>query len=302
MDTVVARYAGEPGKVSQYSRPLADAPGLKGKLSELASQLVAVQSENEAIRGRYLELEYAWQGMIQENKRVHSVNEELRDELSTCQRQSAEKSDTISALEANVSKLEAHRDELIVAAKKAKDELMVEQLGLGKKHVEADLLRRESMNLDMEGRKLREDYDDKVYKLSKAEEARDHFKAELGKLGSQYADLVEKLSFVTMDYQVRTANTLVKNVDGSSELLSSYLNRIYDEQESINSKYSKIGAFQRSRVELASPVDSPLKTKPLSPRSPRSPRAVSPRLSPRGLPLPLPLDPRGLPLPSYMLY
>ena len=118
MDTVVARYAGEPGKVSQYSRPLADAPGLKGKLSELASQLAAVQSEacvmrlygchnclwhtatllrvfwnvlelslswrfqNEAIRGRYLELEYAWQGMIQENKRVHSVNEELRDELS----------------------------------------------------------------------------------------------------------------------------------------------------------------------------------------------------------------------------
>jgi hypothetical protein len=38
--------------------------------------------QNEAIRGRYLELEDAWQGMIEENKRVHATNDELREQLS----------------------------------------------------------------------------------------------------------------------------------------------------------------------------------------------------------------------------
>ena len=38
--------------------------------------------QNEAIRGRYLELEDAWQGMIEENKRVHSANMELREALA----------------------------------------------------------------------------------------------------------------------------------------------------------------------------------------------------------------------------
>jgi hypothetical protein len=42
------------------------------------------------------------------------------------------------------------------------NDLKEEQLVLGKKNVEADMLRRESMTLDMEGRKLREDWDDKV--------------------------------------------------------------------------------------------------------------------------------------------
>ena len=41
-------------------------------------------------------------------------------------------------------------------------ELKQEQLSVGKKNVESDMLRRESMTLDMEGRKLREDWDDKV--------------------------------------------------------------------------------------------------------------------------------------------
>merc|ERR1711907_340475 len=127
-------------------------------------------------------------------------------------------------------------------------DLKEEQLILGKKNVESDLLRRESMNLDMEGRKLREDWDDKVYKLRKAEEARDHYKAELNKLAQQYGDLVEKLSFVVMDYQVRTSATQVRGADGKHELLSSYLNRIYDEQEMANSKYAKIGAINTARL------------------------------------------------------
>ena len=47
-------------------------------------------------------------------------------------------------------------------AAQAVAELKQEQLNVGKKNVESDMLRRESMTLDMEGRKLREDWDDKV--------------------------------------------------------------------------------------------------------------------------------------------
>ena len=58
------------------------------------------------------------------------------------------------------------------------------------------------MNLDAEGRKLREDWDAKVHALSKAEQDRDHFKAELHQLSEQYAQLVDDLSFCVTDYQV----------------------------------------------------------------------------------------------------
>lgn len=239
VDSVVARYAGEPGSFSG-SRVLSDAPGLKGKLSELAGQLASVQNENEAIRGRYLELEDAWQGMIEENKRVHSANMELREALAACEESSAAKSNKIAAQDDQIAILQAQLERLTASEKRAQSDLREEQLILGKKNVELDHLRRESMNLDMEGRKLREDWDDKVYKLAKAEEARDHYKAELQKLATQYADLVEKLSFVTMDYQVRTSSAMVQTGEGSFELLSTYLNKLYDQQETANARYAQL--------------------------------------------------------------
>jgi len=51
-----------------------------------------------------------------------------------------------------------------------------------------------------------------------------------------------------MDYQVRTSATQVMGPDGKHELISTYLNRIYDEQELTNSKYTKIGAINRARA------------------------------------------------------
>jgi len=247
VDAVVARYAGEPG-FSAGSRALANAPGLKGKLSELAGQLASVQNENEAIRGRYLELEDAWQGMIEENKRVHAANVDLREHLAASEQANMEKAHIISDQGRQIAALKAEVDRLTLSEKQAQADLREEQLVLGKKNVELDHLRNQSMNLDMEGRKLREDWDDKCYRLFKAEEARDHYKAELQKLAAQYGDLVEKLSFVTMDYQVRTSSTMVQTAEGKHELLSTYLNKVYDEQETTNSRYATLGASNLERT------------------------------------------------------
>merc|ERR1711924_507688 len=243
-----ARYAGEPRASTRTA--IADAPGLKGKLGALAGQLAAVQNENEAIRGRYLELEDAWQGMIEENKRVHATNDELREQLANAEAANAEKDATIEALNSKVTALTQQLARNSDTAKKAVNDLKEEQLVLGKKNVEADMLRRESMTLDMEGRKLREDWDDKVFKLGKAEEARDHYKAELQKLATQYGDLVEKLSFVTMDYQVRASATMVQTSEGKYELLSTYLNQIYDQQETANAKYAQLGSSNLARTQV----------------------------------------------------
>jgi len=140
--------------------------------------------------------------MIEENKRVHATNDEIRSQLEESESQNLEKDDAIAALEARVTGLTGEVFKAKEGERKAVTTLKEEQLGLGKKNVEADMLRRESMTLDMEGRKLREDWDDKVFKLAKAEEARDHYKVELHKLAHQYADIVEKLSFLTMDHKV----------------------------------------------------------------------------------------------------
>ena len=45
-------------------------------------------------------------------------------------------------------------------------------------------------NLDQQGRKLREDWDDKVYKLTKTEEAEGHYKNELHKVWSNHDRII----------------------------------------------------------------------------------------------------------------
>merc|ERR1711924_94625 len=152
-----ARYAGEPRASTRTA--IADAPGLKGKLSELAGQLAAVQNENKAIRGRYLELEDAWQGMIDENKRVHATNEELRMMLAESEAANAQKDREISRMASKVKSLEAELGRQADIANEAVSELKAEQLDVGKKNVECDKLRREMMSLSQHGMELRENWD-----------------------------------------------------------------------------------------------------------------------------------------------
>lgn len=221
---------------------------LPSKLSALASQLASVQEENDTIRGRYLELEDAWQGMIDENKAVHEKNLELRDQLEASKAANAALEADKAGLEGKVSSLEGCVAELEAKLAAAESTLRDEQLAVGRSNVLADTLRRESMNLDCEGRKLRADWEDNTYKLKKAEEDRDHLKAELHQLAEQYGNIVDDLSFCVMDYQVKTSSTQVLNREGKYELLSTYLNKIYDQQETTNDKYKKLGELNVERM------------------------------------------------------
>merc|ERR1711998_231975 len=88
----------------------------------------------------------------------------------------------------------------------------------------------------------------KVHSLSKAEEDRDHLKAELHQLAEQYGKIVDDLSFCVMDYQVKTSSTQVLNREGKHELLSTYLNKIFDQQDNTNDKYKKLGELNVERM------------------------------------------------------
>merc|ERR1719247_2481779 len=86
VEAMVSRYEGDYEAVK--ARSLASTPGLKGKLSDLASQLARVQDENDSIRQRYLELEDAWTTMGDENsslkKRVRMLEGELAEKTHSC--------------------------------------------------------------------------------------------------------------------------------------------------------------------------------------------------------------------------
>merc|ERR1711966_543137 len=117
-----------------------DGMALPNKLSSLAGQLASVQEENDTIRGRYLELESAWQGMIDENKAVHEKNIELRDALEASRAQNAELETEKAGLAEEVAALKAGACDLEQQLAAAKETLREEQLSVGKSNVMADTL------------------------------------------------------------------------------------------------------------------------------------------------------------------
>jgi chromosome segregation ATPase len=231
---MVNRYEGDYEAVK--ARSLASTPGLKGKLSDLASQLARVQDENDAIRQRYLELEDAWTAMGDENgalkRRVVALEEELADKSGSLSTAQALNNSLEQKLE-DVHNTFLHQRTL---AEETKHTLISEQLELGKKTKESDLLRREAMSQETELRKLREAWNQREARLQRLEEQRLFYEHQLSQMGESYQALVDKLSFVSNDHSVRNAPLQVR-VGGGYEVLSNYLNRVFMEQENISMKY-----------------------------------------------------------------
>lgn len=184
--------------------------------------------------------------MIDENKAVHTKNKELHEMLEAAQARNAELEGEKGQCSNEVGELQATVAQLQGELAAVNEKLRVEQLSVGDQNALVDTYRRENMNLDKEGRMLRESWESKVSTLKTAEQDRDRFKAELQQLSEQYKKLVDDLSFCVMDYQVKTSSTQVLNQEGKYELLSTYLNRIYDQQESTNDKYKKVGEINKS--------------------------------------------------------
>lgn len=239
------------------------APTLKNSLSDLASQLSKIQDENDTIRQRYLELEDAWQTLGMECKQLRATNEEVVAENEQKTAALAKAEETVKLLEEKLDDVHASFVEQRNLAEDTKKTLISEQLELGKKTKECDLLRRESVAQESELRKLREAWNERESRISRLEEQRNFYEQQLSQLGESYQALVDKLSYVATDHSVRSAPLQVR-VGGGYELLSNYLGRVYEEQDAISTRYKQ--------------VERP----PMSPaKSPRSfPIQVTPSASP----------------------
>jgi chromosome segregation ATPase len=255
-------------------------PTLKNSLSDLASQLSKIQDENDTIRKRYLELEDAWMSLGAECKELRAENADLKADNAAKTTALKAATDEVKRLEAKVDAVHASFKEQRDLAENTKQTLVSEQLELGKKTRESDLLRRESVTHESELRKLREAWNERESRVSRLEQQRNFYEEQLSQLAEAYQGLVDKVSYVASDYSVKQAPTQVHllslecyalsatclqvRVGGDSELLSSYLNRVQADQA---------GFASRQRVMLNSqPYMSPA-------RSPRSfPLPVTPSM------------------------
>jgi Ca2+-binding EF-hand superfamily protein len=235
VESMVARYEGDYEAVK--ARSLASTPGLRGKLSDLASQLARVQDENDAIRQRYLELEDAWTAMGDENSALKNRVAALEEELAG-KTQSLNTSQILNkSLEERLEETHNTYLQQRSLAEDTKQTLIMEQLELGKKTKESDLLRRESASQETELRQLREAWNQREVRLQRLEEQRMFYEQQLSELGESYQAMVDKVGYVSGDPAVRSAALQVR-VGGGYELLSNYLNRVFSEQDAVATQYT----------------------------------------------------------------
>lgn len=250
VEAMVQRYEGDREAVK--TRALSSQPGLRGKLTDLAAQLARVQDENDVIRQRYMELEDAWQALGDENNSLKrknaTISQELEDKNAALEQSQALNKELQAKWEETHSSFLQQRD----LAAETKAMLIAEQLEMSKKTQESGLLRRESVAQETELRKLREAWNEREARMSRLEEQRSFYEQELSALGASYQGLVDKLSFVVSDYSVRTTPIQVR-VGGGYELLSNYLNRVFDEQDAIAKRFARIEKFPESPAAKSSP-------------------------------------------------
>merc|ERR1712178_472337 len=170
--------------------------------SDLASQLSKIQDENDTIRQRYLELEDAWQSLGVECKDLSKENAELKADNAAKTTALEEAQALVKTLEAKLDDTHASFVEQRNLAEDTKQTLVSEQLELGKKTKESDLLRRESVTQEAELRKLREAWNERESRIARLEEQRNFYEIQLAQLGESYQALVDRLGLTAADYGV----------------------------------------------------------------------------------------------------
>jgi len=236
-------------------------PTLKNSLSDLASQLSKIQDENDTIRKRYLELEDAWQRLGAENKELRSENSDLKAD-------NAAKTEALAKAQAQVQALQGQLNEVHESflqqrnlADGTKKTLVSEQIELGKKTKESDLLRRENVSQEVELRALRESWDERESRIGRLEEQRNFYEEQLSQLAEAYQILVDRVSHVSADYGVKEAPVQVR-VGGGYEMLSSYLGKTMDAQQEAASNYQRFAASKPMMSPARSPRAFPMRVSP----------------------------------------
>ena len=130
--------------------------------------------------------------MAQAHDRINATCDELRNQI-------ADAVDAKQAAEARNKPLEDEIAALRQELEQKNEALREEQLLVGEKNVEIGRLNRECATLDVEGRKLRDDWDDKVYLLQRVEQEREYFQCALHALAGQYSDGFARLAVINQN-------------------------------------------------------------------------------------------------------
>jgi len=181
--------------------------------------------------------------------------------------------------ESTLRQLQMQHDQMGKETVALKEGLVHEQFHAEQAKVEVETLKRELDDKNSELRELRTSWTEREKRIEQLETQRVMYEEELSSIGHQYQTLLDKLSFVITDYSVRTAPIQVR-VGGGYELLSTYLNRIFEDQGKLKDQYDRTVPHSPAVVNKYSPergVNQKLSPKKAeSPQVPVSPSKNSP--------------------------
>lgn len=169
---------------------------------------------------------------------VTNENGELKKLLSFKTSANEELESRCYRAESALAQLQAHYETLAKESHALKEGLVHEQFHNEKAHMEVEQLKREVDDQNAELRELRTSWTEREKRIEQLETQRIFYEEELSSIGHQYQTLLDKLSFVITDYSVRTAPIQVR-VGGGYELLSTYLNRIFEDQAKLKDQYDR---------------------------------------------------------------
>ena len=142
-------------------------------------------------------------------------------------------------------------------AQALKEGMLHEQFNANKAMAEVETLKIDLEAKDQELRELRSSWTEREKRIEQLETQRIFYEEELSSIGHQYQALLDKLSFVITDYSVRTAPIQVR-VGGGYELLSTYLNRIFEDQNKLKDQYDRTVPHSPAVTKKYSPEVRPL--------------------------------------------
>jgi len=158
-----------------------------------------------------------------------------------------------------------HHRELAKEAQALKEGLVQEQFQREQAVIQIEQMKHELDDKNSELRELRTSWTEREKRIEQLETQRVFYEEELSSIGHQYQSLLDKLSYVVTDYSVRTAPIQVR-VGGGYELLSTYLNRIFEDQSKLKDQYDK--TVPHPPAVLNKPAYTPEKRPSPAPASP----------------------------------
>eukprot|EP00658_Telonema_sp_P-2_P071203 TRINITY_DN60506_c0_g1_i3.p1 TRINITY_DN60506_c0_g1~~TRINITY_DN60506_c0_g1_i3.p1 ORF type:complete len:433 (+),score=123.43 TRINITY_DN60506_c0_g1_i3:240-1538(+) len=166
-------------------------------------------------------------------------NMELRSQASTNQAQNAELETRCGMAEEEIQRVLHENGELQAANEDLHARCAAQQEQIELLAAQNDSLKNQLGGREQELAEMRGPWQEREKRLEQLESQRVFYEESLARIGDEYQGLLDKLSFVVTDYSVRTAPIQVR-VGGGYELLSTFLNRIFEDQEKLKQQYDKV--------------------------------------------------------------